>query len=100
MVIERQEEGVAAAIHTLEESALAEAHHALTGSGEVLYEKFLRLGSIHSLLFADVVNKAVAREFQRLHQIYHFIRVEAAILVTWFCRKLNRLWDTVREIRL
>ena len=98
MPIYCEQEGEATAIDTLEEGTLAESHHALSGTGEVLYN--LPFVGSDSRCFGFVVEmyQTISRKFQFFHEGYHFGRVEATVLVAWSSLELNGTWQAFGEI--
>ena len=61
MPVQRQQERKTAAINTLKESAFAEAHHTLAGTGQIGNQVAFVFGSVFSFLLVQIMNKSVAR---------------------------------------
>ena len=99
MTVQRQQERKAAAVNTLKESAFAEAHHTLAGTGEIGNQVAFVFGSIFSLLLVQIMDQSVAGQFQTFHQAYHLHRIEPAILVAADGFELYCFGYAVWEIR-
>ena len=72
MALQGEQEGKTAAVHSLEEGALAESHDALTCFREVLDELFLGSGGFFCLGFIQISGKPIAWQQEFFHHRYHF----------------------------
>ena len=98
MAIKREQERITAGIDTLEEGTHAEAHHASTGTREVLKILLIYLACFFSLFFINILRESVTRKLQFLHYFNHLFTIKACILIVDLGLELQCTRYAVREV--
>ena len=97
MAVESQQERETTGVDALKEGALAEPHHALTCTTQILQKMFVCDGGICCLSRVFILGKAVSRQSQLLHHRNHLLRIKTAILVAWSGVELDGFGLSFRE---